>query len=84
MRYEKDAGAVKVRLYNLLGEDFIPVVCGAPEDAAGETVSVTVFVDGQPIPQENYTVADETEESQEVEEEPAEEEDRDEDLNQDK
>ena len=64
VRYEKDAGAVKVRLYNLLGEDFIPVVCGAPEDAAGETVSVTVFVDGQPIPQENYTVADETEESQ--------------------
>ena len=52
VRYEKDAGAVKVRLYNLLGEDFIPVVCGAPEDAAGETVSVTVFVDGQPIPQE--------------------------------
>ena len=64
VRYEKDAGAVKVRLYNLLGEDFIPVVCGAPEDASGETVSVTVFVDGQPIPQENYTVADETEESQ--------------------
>ena len=64
VRYEKDAGAVKVRLYNLLGEDFIPVVCGAPEDAAGETVSVTVFVDGQPIPQENYTVTDETEESQ--------------------
>ena len=25
---------------------------------------MTVFVDGQPIPQENYTVADETEESQ--------------------
>ena len=63
MRYEKDAGAVKVRLYNLRGEDFIPVVCGAPEDAVGETVSVTVFVDGRPIPQENYTVADETEES---------------------
>ena len=39
-------------------------ISGAPEDAAGETVSVTVFVDGQPIPQENYTVADETEESQ--------------------
>ena len=64
VRYEKDAGAVKVRLYNSRGEDFVPVVCGAPEDAAGETVSVTVFVDGQPIPQENYTVADETEESQ--------------------
>ena len=63
VRYEKDAGAVKVRLYNLRGEDFIPVVCGAPEDAVGETVSVTVFVDGRPIPQENYTVADETEES---------------------
>jgi len=64
VQYDPDAGAVKVRLYDSLGEDFIPVVCGAPEEAVGETVSVTVLVDGQPIPQENYTVADETEESQ--------------------
>ena len=40
------------------------MVWGAPEEAAGEAGVVTVFVDGQHIPQENYTVAEETGERQ--------------------
>lgn len=62
--YDPDTGMVEIRLYEFKGEDFLPVVCGAPEDAVGKTVSVTVLADGQPIPQENYAVDGETEETE--------------------
>lgn len=62
--YDPDTGMVEIRLYEFKGEDFLPVVCGAPEDAVGKTVSVTVLADGQPIPQENYAVDGEAEETE--------------------
>lgn len=34
------------------GEDFPQVVPVAPEQAEGDTLSVTVYVDGEPLPPE--------------------------------
>ena len=46
------------------GEDFPQVVPVAPEQAEGDTLSVTVYVDGEPLPPEAYALSQVREESQ--------------------
>ena len=62
--YDETTNTVTMKVWWDDGEDFPQVVPVAPEQAEGDTLSVTVYVDGEPLPPEAYALSQVREESQ--------------------
>lgn len=62
--YDETTNTVTMKVWWDDGEDFPQVVPVAPEKAEGDTLSVTVYVDGEPLPPEAYALSQVREESQ--------------------
>ena len=55
--YDETTNTVTMKVWWDDGEDFPQVVPVAPEQAEGDTLSVTVYVDGEPLPPEAYALS---------------------------